>query len=104
MIIKDHVCECDAMYYSKEREVYYFRWDSIKWDDRFGAFIDKLVADNDNDCSLVRIGEDLDDMESRGCYGDHEVQISRTIEFYNGDELDIDDIFLCQSIQYIKED
>ena len=64
-----------------------YSWDHVKWYDSYScvgaieAFMDRLdTEDMDEEYRFIRIGEDTEDTEQRGC--GFEIYVSRSIEWY----------------------
>jgi hypothetical protein len=63
-LIKDAMEFADDVTYSKDREAYYVRWDSIKWYDSYPEIeaVENVVSEYE-DIGFIRLGEELEDME-----------------------------------------
>lgn len=72
--------DCDQIHQSDD--VYYFEYHSVKWYPEYEAVrrITEFVQENSNSASMVRLGEEFDDVEGIGDYIDHGLTVQRSID------------------------
>ncbi len=64
-----------------------YHWDWVKWYDSYTeidavmTFLDFLETLDYESYGFIRIGEETEDMETRGCTGSHDMYINRCIDW-----------------------
>ena len=83
-VITDFFTYADKHFEATDSGSEVYLWEYVKWYQEFPdvEFVEKLLSELDwSDFLFVRIGDDLDDIETRGCFWDNpfDLGISRSI-------------------------
>lgn len=83
---------------------YYIYWYDIKWYTDYPSVknIESFLNEYPEKVAFMRLGENLDDIERHGDAYNHTMAISRSISIPEGKAKEIKDIFVENSIKFIK--
>jgi hypothetical protein len=93
--IKDIIEDCDETYFVPKYNIYVFKWDYIKWYESYPSInaMEKLLSEFDNDTTMLRIGEDPNDIEYIGDPSEYEVYLVRMTDIPNGDVVSTEELY-----------
>jgi len=97
--------DCDEL--GKTTDAYFFTWDCVKWYPNYPEVqeLEKLLREIDEeDYGFIRVGEEDNDIERKGCPNDYDLNISITLESFSSSPLDHKDFFAPNSIKFIKDE
>lgn len=83
------VSYCKEISFHRGRNSYILEWEDIKWYPSYPEInaMDKLIFDNPEDTSFIRIGEDTNDVETIGDAGDLDIYVVRTIDMHSSERI-----------------
>ena len=104
-ILREAMKGCDSI--EQTDTAYYFSWDAVKWETTFEnvKVIEKVLSQCDEeDYGFMRVGEEENDLDTKGTPGEFNVFLERTISSDTDKELDSEKFFSQNSVKYIKYD
>jgi len=102
---KKCIQDCDTI--SETEDAYQFAWDCVKWYEGYDDVdaVDNLLSELDEeDYGFIRIGEELNDVETKGCPWHFEAEVCRSIEYDDSKSISHEKFFAPNSVKFIRED